>query len=70
MSNEKIYIRRKTKMIIKGSTARSLITIECKQGSRGKWNVAGDDKGVYDFSNLRERENKIEELISNGAVLV
>jgi hypothetical protein len=64
-----IYIRRKTQMMLKGTTLCGVRTLQAKEGSRGSWNIAGDENGVYDFPTEESRDAKIAELTASGAVL-
>lgn len=66
---EKIYIRPATTLIMKTDSIRSIRTIEAKQGSRGKYNVAGDENGLFDFPDNESRDAKIAELVAQGCIL-
>lgn len=65
----KIYIRRKTQMMLKGTVIRSILTLQARRGTRGVWNIAGDETGIYDFASEEGREAKIQELLEAGAIL-
>ena len=69
MSKSKIYFRRKTKIMLKGTILRGVRTLEAKEGSRGAWRIAGDENGIYDFPTEEARDEKIAELSASGAVL-
>lgn len=69
MSQSKIYIRRKTAFIVKGTKIRSILTLEAKEGSRGRYNVAGDENGLFEFPDAEARDKKIAELVADGAIL-
>jgi hypothetical protein len=69
MKTEKIYIKRHTYMLVKDYKIQSVMTLKSKLGSRGKWNIAGDENGIYNFANCADRDNKIKQLVSQGAIL-
>lgn len=66
---EKLYIRKKTQMIIKDNIMRGVRTLESRTGSRGRWNLTGESQGIYDFATEEERDAKIADLVAKGCVL-
>ena len=56
-------------MLVKDYKIQSVMTLKSKLGSRGKWNIAGDENGIYNFANCADRDNKIKQLVSQGAIL-
>jgi hypothetical protein len=56
-------------MLVKDYKIQSIMTLKSKLGSRGKWNIAGDENGIYNFANCADREQKINKLVAMGAIL-
>lgn len=54
---------------MRGSTISGVRTLEVRQGSRGSYQIAGDEDGYFDFPDDESREAKIRELVAGGAVL-
>jgi hypothetical protein len=69
MKQPTIYVRKKTQWMLIGCKMKALLTLEVKEGSRGRWNIAGDESGVYDFATDEERDAEIAKLVATGAVL-
>jgi hypothetical protein len=69
MKRPTIYIRRKTQSMLIGRKLKVILTLEAKEGSRGSWNIAGNESGVYDFATAEEREAEIAKLVATGAIL-
>jgi hypothetical protein len=69
MKTPTIYIRQKTQWMLIGCTMKAILTLEAKEGSKGRWNIAGNEAGVYDFATAEERDAEIAKLVATGAIL-
>ena len=64
-----IQIRKATTLQMSPNRIRGIRTLEAKDSGSRKWNVAGDDNGIFDFATEDERDAKIAELVEAGAIL-
>ncbi len=67
---KKLYIRRRSNVVVTGTIARSTLGLDIREGAKGTWSPMGDDDGLYIFKTREARDKKIEELVKLGMKLV
>ncbi len=52
-----------------GTTFRHILTLEVRAG-KTRWNIGGDENGVFDFPDEAARDAKIADMVSKGCEFI